>query len=100
MDPGTWAYYTPGLVVGALVWDAYESRRKLPWVTMAATLLLLPAWIVPSDEARACLRLLACVAAVAAVLGGGRDRVRARSIASIYCEVAPSSAIAAPTVCS
>ena len=98
MDPGTWAYYTPGLVVGALVWDAYESRRKLPWVTIAASLLLLPSWIVPSDEARACLRLLACVAAVAVVLGGGTDRVRARSTASIDGEVASSIAIAASTL--
>lgn len=97
MDPGTWAYYTPGLVVGALVWDAYESRRKLPWATIAASLLLLPSWIIPSDEVRACLRLVACVGAVAVVLGVGADRVRVRHTTSRDGHVAPNIALAAAT---
>ena len=97
MDPGTWAYYTPGLVVGALVWDAYESRRKLPWTTIAASLLLLPSWIIPSDEARAGLRLLGCVAAVAVVLAGGNDRVRRRHTRLLSCVIAPDIGLVAAT---
>ena len=97
MDPGTWAYYTPGLVVGALVWDTYESRRKLPWATIAASLLLLPSWIIPSDDVRAGLRLVACVAAVAVVLGGGADRVRVRHTTSHAGHDGPNIALAAAT---
>ncbi len=99
MDPGTWAYYTPGLVVGALVWDAYESRRKLPWVTIAASLLLMPSWIVPSDDIRVGFRLFACVGAVALVLAGATNRVRTRHTASIDGDGAPTIALAGSISC-
>jgi len=68
LDPGTWSYYTPGLVVGALVWDTFERRRRLPWTTIAATLLLAPAWIDPLANLRAWLRLAACFASIGVVL--------------------------------
>jgi hypothetical protein len=71
-DPGTWAYYTPGLVVGALVWDTFEAKRLMPWTTIVASLLLMPSWIDPSADLRAWLRLVAGVVAVVAVLATGR----------------------------
>jgi len=67
-DPGTWSYYTPGLVAGALVWDLCVSRRLVPGATLIATLLLAPTWLVPSDDIRAVLRLVAGLAAVGVVL--------------------------------
>jgi hypothetical protein len=57
-DPATWSYYTPGLVVGVLVWDLLD-RRAFPWITLAAVVALAPTWLVPSDGARALLRLAA-----------------------------------------
>jgi hypothetical protein len=69
-DPGTWGYYTPGLVVGALLWETFEAKRRVPWATIAASLFLLPSWIQPSADVRAWLRLVAGVAAVTTVLIG------------------------------
>lgn len=66
-DPGTWSYYTPGLVLGALAWDLGTRRRLIPVATIAATVLIAPSWLVPSDELRAALRLAAGLVAIAAV---------------------------------
>ena len=62
-DPATWSYYTPGLVIGVLVWDLL-GRRGFPWVTLIAVLALAPTWLVPSDTARAVLRLVLAVGVV------------------------------------
>lgn len=62
-DPATWSYYTPGLVVGVLLWDLLD-RRRFPWLTVAAVVGLGPTWLVPSDTARAALRLITAVAVV------------------------------------
>ena len=69
-DPGTWGYYTPGLLLGALIWDVLRSPQRVPVTSYAMAVLLLPEWIVPSDLLRASLRLVACVVAVALVLTG------------------------------
>lgn len=74
LDPAAWPYYTPGFVLGALVWEAYEHRHRMPWATLAAAVLLAPRWLVESDTARAWLRLVACVGAIVVVFGGGRLR--------------------------
>ncbi len=55
-DPATWSYYTPGLVVGVLVWDLLD-RRRFPWFTMAVAVGLAPTWLVPSETARGLMRL-------------------------------------------
>lgn len=55
-DPATWSYYTPGLVIGVLLWDLLD-RRRVPWMTTAVVLALAPTWLVPSDTARAVMRL-------------------------------------------
>jgi hypothetical protein len=63
-DPATWAYYTPGLVIGVLLWDLLDGHR-FPWAALAALLALAPTWLVPSETARSVLRL----ATSAAVIG-------------------------------
>jgi hypothetical protein len=64
IDPATWSYYTPGLVVGVLVFDL-QARRRLPWAALAVAVMLAPTWLVPSDDARAVLRLAITVGVVA-----------------------------------
>lgn len=62
-DPATWSYYTPGLVVGVLVWDLLD-RRRLPWFTIAVVVGLAPTWLVPSDTGRGLMRLAVTAAVV------------------------------------
>jgi hypothetical protein len=62
-DPATWSYYTPGLVIGVLVWDLLD-RRAFPWLTLITVLALAPTWLVPADTARAVLRLALAVGVV------------------------------------
>jgi len=62
-DPATWSYYTPGLVIGVLIWDLLD-RRRFPWVTLAVVLGLAPTWLVPSDAIRAVLRAAVAVVVV------------------------------------
>ena len=62
-DPATWSYYTPGLVIGVLIWDLLDDRR-FPWLTLAAVVALAPTWLVPSDTARGVLRLAVALAVV------------------------------------
>jgi hypothetical protein len=62
-DPATWSYYTPGLVAGVLIWDLLD-RRRFPWLTLAALVAMAPTWLVPSDTARAVLRLAVAVCVV------------------------------------
>jgi hypothetical protein len=67
-DGGTWNYYTVGFLVGALMWDVSRAGRRVPWATLAATLLLPPAWLAPQlTELRSVLRLAACLGAIAVV---------------------------------
>lgn len=66
-DPGTWSYYTAGFMLGALAWDLYETRWLMPRTTLVAAVLLLPPWIVHSADARAVMRLGACLGAIALV---------------------------------
>lgn len=62
-DPATWSYYTPGLVIGVLIWDLLD-RRRLPWATLAVVVGLAPTWLVPSDSVRAVLRTAVAVGVV------------------------------------
>jgi len=68
LDPGVNAYYTSGLVFGALVWDLLRPRWRWPITTAFVTLLLeLPAIVSISPTGAAALRLLACLGAIATV---------------------------------
>lgn len=69
-DPGTWSYYTPGLLAGALVWDVLTATASVPLLTLAAWLMLAPDWLVPEANLRAALRLAAAVGAVALSVSG------------------------------
>ena len=62
-DPATWSYYTPGVVAGVLIWDLLD-RRRFPWLTLAALVALAPTWLIPSDTARAVLRLALAICVV------------------------------------
>ena len=62
-DPATWSYYTPGLVIGVVIWDLLGQRR-FPWATVIAVVGLAPTWLLPSDRARAVTRLAITIAVV------------------------------------
>ena len=69
-DPGTWSYYSPGLLAGALLWDLLTSTASVPLLTLAAWLMLAPEWLVPEANLRAVLRLAAAAMAVALAVSG------------------------------
>jgi hypothetical protein len=74
LDAATWDYYTVGLVLGAAVWDLTESKRRVPWLTIAVTLLVPPHWGL-ADPLRGAMRLIAtagCLVIVVARVRGGR----------------------------
>lgn len=82
-DPGTWSYYSAGIVIGALAWDICESRSIVPTMTICVSLLMVPSWMVGSAELRSWMRLVACAGAVIAVISKppaatpvGRNRLR------------------------
>ncbi|MGZ6962525.1 MAG: glycosyltransferase 87 family protein [Ilumatobacteraceae bacterium] len=62
-DPATWSYYTPALVIGVFVWDVLD-RRRFAWATLITVVGLAPTWLVPSDTARAIMRLVVTLAVV------------------------------------
>ncbi|MCU1499149.1 MAG: hypothetical protein JWM47_3102 [Acidimicrobiales bacterium] len=64
LDPGTWSYYTPGLLLGALAFDLLVLDRALPLATTLASIALVPSWMLPYDHLRAALRLAGCAVAV------------------------------------
>jgi hypothetical protein len=68
LDPVTWPYYTPGLVVGTLVWEICETRRRIPWMTIAVAMLLPTPAILDNAEIRLWLRVVACVGVITGIL--------------------------------
>lgn len=62
-DPATWSYYTPGLVIGVLIWDLLDGKG-FPWLTLVAAVALAPTWLLPSDTLRGLLRLAVALAVV------------------------------------
>jgi len=76
LDPGVNAYYTTGLVFGALVWDLLRPRWRWPITTVVAAFLLeLPAIVSITPTVAGALRLLACVGAITTVFTSGRREV-------------------------
>jgi len=85
LDPGVNAYYTPGLVLGALIWDLLRPQWRWPVTTVLAALLLeLPIFVSVTPTAAAVLRLLACVGAIATVLASGRTKGRQQRAYRVY----------------
>ncbi len=42
LDPGTWGYYTAGLVAAALLFDVLGTTHVIPWTTMLAAVCVDP----------------------------------------------------------
>lgn len=51
LDPGVYAYYTAGVLLGALLWDLLGARRPWPLWTLASAAALAIAPMVTSDAA-------------------------------------------------
>lgn len=85
-DPGTWSYYTCGLVAGALLWDQAAARRRLPWATLLASVLVAPSWFGLPDRVQAVMRFGAALFAIAIVLAGRAD---AQPMSGLPEDVAP-----------
>ncbi len=51
LDPGVYAYYTAGILLGALLWDTLGLRRPLPLWTLASGAALAVTPILISDAA-------------------------------------------------
>jgi hypothetical protein len=81
LDPQVFLYYTAGLVLAALAWDLFRSRRSLPiWTLFTFVLLNDARAIVPNDTAQAVLRLVITIGMVIAVLiVPERDETRAEA---------------------
>lgn len=69
-DPAAWQYYTPGMVLAALVWEAYESEDRIPWLSVGSALALVPRWLVHAPNVRAGMRFFWCLIVLGVVLRG------------------------------
>ncbi|HXY17789.1 MAG TPA: hypothetical protein VEH79_06455 [Gaiellaceae bacterium] len=68
LDPATFVYYTPALVLGALTWDLLGTRRPLPvWTLTTVAGLQVAPDVVVDPHRQGMLRLATCAALVAAI---------------------------------
>jgi hypothetical protein len=75
LDPGTYSYYTGGIVVGALLWDLVGVRRLVPAWTLAAALALFAArWLPVGAPALGWVRMLFVMAVLALLVLPPRRR--------------------------
>jgi hypothetical protein len=76
LDPGTYPYYTAGLVLATVLADLGWRRTRWPWLsTIVAAGLYLPRHLgplTPTDPGLGVLRALTLLAVIAAVLGPDR----------------------------
>jgi hypothetical protein len=71
LDPGVHGYYTPGILVGALLWDLVGARRPFPvWTCLSFGALNLVPLLSHSSAVRGDFRLCLVVAFTAVVLAG------------------------------
>jgi hypothetical protein len=71
LDPGSHGYYTPDIMIGALLWDLLGSRRPLPvWTSISFCALNLVPLITASGQVRGAFRLYLVVAFTLAVIAG------------------------------
>ncbi len=82
LDPGTWPYYTVGLVFAALVWDVRESPWRLPFGSLATVIMLAPQWVIGDSDLRAVLRLACCIVAVIIAFASSSSRRMRRAALS------------------
>ena len=68
IDPGTYAYYTSGLVLAALLVDLHLTRRHIPLYATSAVLVIYAARALPIDVGTlGTLRAVYCVLAIGSV---------------------------------
>jgi uncharacterized membrane protein len=68
IDPGTYSYYTSGLVLAALLVDLYLTRKQIPVYAVSAVIAIYAARAIPIDLATlGTLRAAYCVLAVASL---------------------------------
>ena len=68
IDPGTYSYYTSGLVLGALLVDLYLTKRRIPIFALGAFVLVYAVRALPvAPSLLGELRAGYCIAAIAAV---------------------------------
>jgi hypothetical protein len=74
LDPATFTYYMPGLVLGGLVWDLVGSTKPMPFWAPAAyfALATLPQWA--TFEVQGFARVAIAVAALGLLLRAGATR--------------------------
>ena len=71
LDPGVHGYYTPGILLGALLWDLLGSRRPVPiWTIVSFCALNLVPLATANDEVRGDFRLHLVVAFTLVILAG------------------------------
>jgi hypothetical protein len=68
LDPGSYSYYTAGLLVGAVLWDLLGSRLRFPWWSVTAAVVLFAArWSPLAPVSLAWLRILFVVVCLVAI---------------------------------
>lgn len=68
IDPGTYAYYTSGLVLAALLVDLYLTRNRIPVYAVSAAVLVYAARALPIDLGTlGTLRAVYCILAIASL---------------------------------
>ena len=71
LDPGVHGYYTPGILLGAVLWDLLGSRRPVPmWTIVSFCALNLVPLATANDEVRGDFRLCLVVAFTLVILAG------------------------------
>jgi len=75
LDPAAHSYYTPDVMVGALLWDLLGSRRPFPlWTIISFAALNLAPHVIPSPAAQGTIRLALVAAFTVATLALPRAR--------------------------
>jgi hypothetical protein len=95
LDPGVHGYYTPSVLVGALLWDLLGSRRPLPvWTVVSFCALNVVPLLTANDSVRGAFRLYLVVAFTLAVLCGPARWIWRAKVAS-HADLATSAALSA-----
>jgi hypothetical protein len=69
LDPGVHGYYTPSIMVGAMLWDLLGSRRAMPvWTIISFCALNLVPLLTTNDRVRGDFRLYLIVAFTLTIL--------------------------------
>jgi len=74
LDPGTFGYYTSGLLLATVLWDRWGSPFRLPWATVATFVgLHVPEVVGLGGSAAAVLRAGTCLGLCALAVAAGPE---------------------------